>query len=66
MRCHKKEPLLVQSLVIGILCTLSTFFLGNLFGVFGMTFGYMLITALSFIWIYFIYKKKKKEWHDEN
>ncbi len=65
MRCHKKEPLLVQSLVIGILCSISTMVLGKYNGVKGMTLGYMLITMLSFIWIYFIYKKKKKEWHNE-
>jgi O-antigen/teichoic acid export membrane protein len=65
MRCHKKEPLLVQSLVIGFFCSISTIVLGKYFGVTGLTFGYMLITMISFIWIYFIYKKKKKEWHDE-
>jgi O-antigen/teichoic acid export membrane protein len=65
LRCHKKEPLLVQSLVMGVLCSLSTLILGNYFGVFGMTLGYMSLTILGAIWVYFIFKSKKKEWHNE-
>ena len=65
MRCHKKEPMLVQSIVIGILCSISTITLGKYFGVLGMTLGYMLITILSFSWTYIIFKNKKKEWHNE-
>lgn len=65
LRCHKKEPLLLQSLVMGILCSLSTLILGNYFGVFGMTLGYMSLTIIGAIWVYFIFKNKKKEWHNE-
>lgn len=65
LRCHKKEPMLVQSVVIGILCTLSTVLLGRNFGIIGITSGYMLITVLSFIWTYFIFQTNKKEWHND-
>lgn len=64
LRCHKKEPMLIQSLVIGILCSLSTILLGNLYGVMGITLGYMVITIISFIWTYFTFSAKKREWHN--
>lgn len=63
LRCHKEEPMLINSIVIGILCSLSTIFLGNWFGVIGMTLGYMILTIISFIWTYIIFVTKKKEWH---
>jgi O-antigen/teichoic acid export membrane protein len=65
LRCHKKEPMLIQSLVMGILCSLSTITLGKYFGVIGMTLGYMILTMVGFIWTYFIFTTKKKEWHNE-
>jgi O-antigen/teichoic acid export membrane protein len=65
LRCHKKEPMLIQSVVIGILCSISTVTLGKYFGVMGMTLGYMSLTIVGFIWTYFIFITKKKEWHNE-
>lgn len=65
MRCHKKEPMLVQSVVIGLLCSLSTITLGHYFGVVGITSGFLVLNIVSFIWTYFIFVKKKKEWHNE-
>ena len=65
MRCHKKEPMLVQSVVIGILCTISTLTLGNYFGVVGITSGYLILTIVGFIWTYFTFINKKKIWHNE-
>jgi O-antigen/teichoic acid export membrane protein len=63
LRCHKQEPMLWQSVTIGILCMLSTIIFGKLFGVKGITTGYFIITILSFIWAYKIFQKKKKKWH---
>lgn len=65
MRCHKKEPMLIPSLVIGIACCVSTLTLGKYFGVIGLTSGYMILTVIGFIWTYFIFIIKKKEWHNE-
>lgn len=65
LRCHKKEPLLYQSIVIGLLCSLSTLLLGKYFGLIGMTLGYMFVSILGFIWTYFIFKSKQKQWHYE-
>jgi len=65
LRCHKKEPLLIQSLIMGILCSTSTFVLGNHFGVFGMTLGYMVLTMIGAGWVFIIFNNKKTEWHNE-
>lgn len=63
LRCHKKEPLLLNSIVVGLLCCLSTVILGNLYGLYGMTIGFALLRFVSLTWIYIVYKKKKNEWH---
>lgn len=64
LRCHKKEPMLVQSIIIGILCPLSTIILGKYFGVIGITMGYMLLTIVSLGWTYVTFTNKKIEWHN--
>lgn len=63
LRCHKKEPFLLNSIVGGILCLLSTTILGNLYGLYGITIGYCLITIILFPWGYFVYSYNKKKWH---
>lgn len=64
LRCHKKEPFLLNSIVGGVLCALSTLLLGNYFGVIGITGGYCTITVLVLLpWSYRIYVTKKRAWH---
>lgn len=64
LRCHKKEPFLVQSVVMGILCCVSTIGMGHLYGVFGITLSYAcLAIGVGTPWAYLIYKNKKREWH---
>ncbi|RWY50193.1 lipopolysaccharide biosynthesis protein [Mucilaginibacter gilvus] len=64
LRCHKQEPFLIISIVIGILCSLSTVILGRYFGVLGLAGGYTFITfVISFPWAYFIFKEKQSQWH---
>lgn len=65
LRCHKKEPMLIQSIVIAVLCSVSTFIFGYSFGVTGITSGYLAISLISFGWTYFIYKANKRKWHGE-
>lgn len=64
LRCHKKEPFLVNSIVGAILCGLSTFFLGKYFGIYGMTAGYFALTFLLSFWGYHIYITYKAAWHE--
>ena len=66
LRCHKKEPYLINSLVAGILCSLSTILLGKYLGVMGVTSGYFVISILLFPWGYNIFKTKKVEWHSSS
>lgn len=63
LRCHKKEPLLIQSVVIGILCTLSLFILSKTNGLFGVTSGYLLITISAIFWTYSTFRINQKKWH---
>ena len=63
LRCHKKEPLLLNSIVMGLLCCVSTVGLGNLFGLFGIVIGFACLRFVSLTWIYTIFKKKRYEWH---
>lgn len=63
LRCHKKEPFLVNSVVGGLLCMASTIGLGNVFGLYGITVGYCCIQIFLCFWAYKIYVSKKTEWH---
>lgn len=63
LRCHKQEPFLINSICAGIACSLSTFILGNYFGLYGITIGYCCITIAFMPWGYSIYKTKKAKWH---
>lgn len=63
LRCHKKEPFLLNSIVSGLLCCLSTIFIGRVYGLYGIVIGYTLICIMMFPWGYWIYKTKKIEWH---
>lgn len=63
LRCHKQEPFLLNSIVAGILCCLSTVLLGKYFGVLGITGGYCFITCAMSFWGCWIFVTKKKEWH---
>lgn len=64
MRCHKKEPMLIPSVVMGILCSISIVFFSKYFGLIGITLGYLTLSIMSFIWTYFIFTNKKKKWHN--
>ncbi|MEN9918143.1 MAG: hypothetical protein RL662_579 [Bacteroidota bacterium] len=64
LRCHKKEPFLIQAVIIGVLTALSTYLSGKYIGVDGVVIGYTLITVLvSFPLSFCIFTTKKKEYH---
>ncbi|WP_448105298.1 hypothetical protein [Pedobacter panaciterrae] len=64
LRCHKEEPLLRQSIVMGGLTAGSTIILGKFYGVIGITGGYsFLVVVVSSIWTWVVFKEKRKLWH---
>ena len=64
LRCHKKEPFLINSIVVGLLVSCSTFIVGKAFGLLGITYGYFLITlCIAVPWSYYIFNFKKRQWH---
>ncbi len=64
LRCHKSEPFLFLSIVVGLLIGTSTIVLGNLYGVKGIVIGYAtVIVFVSLTWAKSIYNVKKKQWH---
>lgn len=65
LRCHKKEPFLINSIVAGILCMCSTMIFGNLYGLYGITIGYCSISLCMFPWGYWLYYSNKRKWHEK-
>lgn len=63
LRCHKREPLLLYSIVTGGLCCLSTLILGSEYGVIGMTGGYCAIVCSLSLWAHHIFITLKERWH---
>lgn len=63
LRCHKKEPFLVNSICAGVVSCFCTFVFGHLYGLYGVTISYFFIAVAFFPWGYWIFKTKKAEWH---
>jgi O-antigen/teichoic acid export membrane protein len=63
LRCHKKEPYLINSIVAGVLSTFSTIILGKYYGLLGISAGYLLINIFMFPFAYKIFINKKILWH---
>lgn len=65
LRCHKKEPILMQAVVSAIFLTFSTIVFGKLYGLNGIVVPYTAWAIVSLIWVYRIFSKKRKEWHSD-
>lgn len=65
LRCHKREPFLVNSVVGGLLCVSNALIFGKFFGLYGLTIGYCAITICMFPWGYWLYYSNKKKWHEQ-
>lgn len=64
LRCHKLEPLMWESIVIGLACLFGVSFFGAKYGILGVTIVYsFIICCVSCPWVYIIFKEKKVEWH---
>jgi hypothetical protein len=65
LRAHKKEPFLVNSIVLGALIAASTYFLGRAYGATGMAVGYFLLGGIGGLaWGTWIFVTKRRDWHE--
>ncbi|MDU1904885.1 MAG: hypothetical protein E6772_08885 [Dysgonomonas sp.] len=66
LRCHKKEPFLIQAVIVGLLSGLSTILLGKFVGVEGIIYGYTSIVVLiSLPLSWYIFSTKRVQYHAE-
>lgn len=63
LRCHKKEPLMLYSICTAIITGLSILLGGKLYGTYGISLCYCIVSIISFPWVYYIYRLKRREWH---
>ena len=64
LRCHKKEPYLINSITLGFLSSISTLFIGKYYGLLGIVISYSIISIpIGMTWGFLIYKNKKSQWH---
>lgn len=66
LRAHKKEPLLVISIVEAALTLAILFPLGKLYGATGIAIGFFAVSALVYFPAYRIFLRCRNEWHGEN
>ncbi len=64
LRCHKSEPLLLQSIVFALCSASSTIILGKYFGVMGVTAGYLFLgLTIGIPWVINVFINKRRVWH---
>lgn len=64
LRAHKKEPFLIQSILVGILTGSSTIITGRLWGATGVTIGYFLTSGIFGVTLATsIFIARRREWH---
>lgn len=64
LRCHKKEPFLIQAVIIGVLTAISTLLGAKHIGVHAVVVGYTVIVIfISFPMSYLLFKHYKKLYH---
>jgi hypothetical protein len=63
LRAHKKEPLMVLSLVYAALVGCSTFFFGKNYSVTEVTWGYLILNAIMAPVVVLIWSRCRAKWH---
>ena len=64
MRAHKREPLLVQAVVIAVVLSMSTLLLGRFWGASAVTVGYFVLGGiLNLAWATYTFTTKRREWY---
>lgn len=66
LRAHKKEPLVIFSLVYAAMVGSSTFFLGKSYSAVGMALGYLIMNVILMPVIFWIWYRCRKEWHSDS
>lgn len=65
LRAHKREPLVLQTVVVAVILSFFTVLSTRMWGVGGVVIGYFLFGGvLSFIWATFTFIGKRREWHE--
>jgi O-antigen/teichoic acid export membrane protein len=65
LRCHKKEPFLVQAIIGGILTSFSTLFSAKYLGVNAVMIGYTIILIFVYVPIgFYLFRHYKKVYHE--
>ena len=63
LRAHKKEPLMLISVIAALLMGISTFFLGKYYSVMGMALGYLILNIMLVPIVFLIWYRCRKVWH---
>lgn len=66
LRAHKKEPLVVISVLFGCLVALSNLILGKYYSVTGMAMGYLTMNVMIFPVVILIWHRCRMKWHNSN
>ena len=65
LRCHKKEPLLITSIICAVLIAFTTIVLGKIWGIKAIVIGFTMVCWLVGAPLnFYIFMKKRKEWHN--
>ncbi len=63
LRAHKQEPLLVISVISGVLTGISTVLLGKYYSATGMAIGYLTVNIIILPFVILIWSRCRKAWH---
>lgn len=63
LRAHKKEPLLLLSVISGVLIGTSNLIMGKYYSVTGMAAGFLLANLLVFPFVLLVWYRCRKAWH---
>jgi len=63
LRAHKQEPIVIMSIVTGILIGVAVWIAGSRFGPIGVAVSYVVVMLISVVWETFIWSKCREIWH---
>jgi hypothetical protein len=63
LRAHKREPLLVLSVINGLITGIVVMVLGRYYSVEGVTIGYFVVMAMVTPFVALVWHRRRAEWH---